>query len=207
MNKVLVAGVDTVVGGNVAVCLARTHAVTGVSLSEAISLKGCDLEKLPGSSLGDVEQLIRRVKPQQVIFCGAGSRTGWESSSQPTDADVQQASNWIRATHQTETHLTLISSGAIFTGPWKIGSAQTISFTSNGYTYSTSDATYASSFAESDVGPSFTGSYNNPRTVVLSAYSDRDTVVDMLSAGASAYVVKGAPIQEIVEAVRAALRV
>ncbi len=128
MNKVLVAGVDTVVGGNVAVCLARTHAVTGVSLSEAISLKGCDLEKLPGSSLGDVEQLIRRVKPQQVIFCGAGSRTGWESSSQPTDADVQQASNWIRATHQTETHLTLISSGAIFTGPWMFHSENSQSF-------------------------------------------------------------------------------
>lgn len=128
MNKVLVAGVDTVVGGNVAVCLARTHVVTGVSLSDAISFNGCDLERLSGSSPDDVEQLIRRVKPQQIIFCGAGSRTGWESSSQPTDADVKQASTWIRATRNTETHLTLISSGAVFTGPWMFHSENSQSF-------------------------------------------------------------------------------
>jgi len=45
--------------------------------------------------------------------------------------------------------------------------ANSIHFTSAGYTYSTNDATYATSFAQSDVGPGLTGLYNNPHTVQL----------------------------------------
>ncbi len=50
-------------------------------------------------------------------------------------------------------------------GAWQ--RANQISFTSNGKTYSTTDATYATSFAESDVGPGYSGQYNNPNTVTL----------------------------------------
>jgi autotransporter-associated beta strand protein len=50
-------------------------------------------------------------------------------------------------------------------GAWQ--KANQITFTSNGYTYLTNDATYATSFAESDVGPSFTAFYNNTHTVTL----------------------------------------
>ncbi|HEU5069971.1 MAG TPA: autotransporter-associated beta strand repeat-containing protein [Verrucomicrobiae bacterium] len=50
-------------------------------------------------------------------------------------------------------------------GVWQ--RANSINFTSGGYTYANTDATFATSFAESDVGPSFTGSYNNPHTVTL----------------------------------------
>ena len=42
--------------------------------------------------------------------------------------------------------------------------------------------------------------------VSLSAYEDRGTVTDMLRAGASAYVVKGAPPDEILDAIRRAAR-
>ena len=38
--------------------------------------------------------------------------------------------------------------------------------------------------------------------VALSAYEERSTVLEMLLAGASGYVVKGAPAVEVVEAVR-----
>jgi Divergent InlB B-repeat domain/PA14 domain len=67
-----------------------------------------------------------------------------------------------------------------YTGDFKVGhaggyyhkngvwtAATNISFTSNGYTYKTNDATYATSYARSDVGPSFTSKYNNPKTIVL----------------------------------------
>jgi len=42
--------------------------------------------------------------------------------------------------------------------------------------------------------------------VTLSAYEDRATVIDMLGAGAVAYLVKGAPPEEILEALRRAAR-
>ena len=128
MNKVLVAGVESVVGGNLAVCLARTQSVTGVSLSEPVSFCGCDIEPPAGSSVDAVRQVIERVKPHRVIFCGAGSRTGWEADGHPEEADVRQAANWMAATRQTETHLTLVSSGALFTGPWMFHSENSQSF-------------------------------------------------------------------------------
>lgn len=51
-------------------------------------------------------------------------------------------------------------------GVWQ--RADSIRFTSNGHTYLTNDETCATGFAQSDVGPSFTASYNNPHTVILS---------------------------------------
>lgn len=128
MSKVLVAGVDTVVGGNLAVCLAKTHVVTGLSLSGDISSGGCDMESLSGCTVDEILQLIQRVKPQQVVYCGVGSRTGWEGSSEPTDSDVNHALNWIQAAFLAQTHLTLVSSGAIFTGPWMFHSENSQSF-------------------------------------------------------------------------------
>jgi dTDP-4-dehydrorhamnose reductase len=134
VSKVLVAGIESVVGGNLAVCLARSQSVTGVPLSEPVSFAGCDIEPPPGDGLDAVRQVIARVKPQRVIFCGAGSRTGWEGggqpegSGQPDEADVRQAADWAAATREAGAHLTLISSGAIFTGPWMFHSENSQSF-------------------------------------------------------------------------------
>lgn len=116
MNKVLIAGVDSVVGGNLAISLSRTHTVMGVSFSQPISLSGCDIELVGNHH--DVTSLMDRVKPQRVIFCGAGSQTGWEGLAEPTESDARLASTWTKAAQQAEAHLTLMSSAAIFTGPW-----------------------------------------------------------------------------------------
>ncbi len=128
MNKVLVAGIESVVGGNLAVCLARTQSVIGVSLSDSVSFSGCEIESLMGSSLDAVRQIIERSRPQRVIYCGAGSHSGWEGSGHPDESDGQQAATWIKATRETETHLTLVSSGAIFTGPWMFHSENSQSY-------------------------------------------------------------------------------
>lgn len=131
MNKVLVAGIESVVGGNLAVCLSRTHVLAGVSLSDPISFCGCDFESLASGSFEAVKQLIERTKPQRIVFCGVGSESPWEGGAQPAKSDVEQASAWIRAASATNTHLTLISSGAVFTGPWMFHSENSQSFCSS----------------------------------------------------------------------------
>lgn len=129
MNKVLVAGLESAVGSNLAVCLARSRSLTGVSLAESVHLDGCDIESPVEPSLDAVRQLFDRVQPQHVIFCGAGARTGWdESGGNPTESDVHLASNWIKAAGEAGAHLTLISSGAVFTGPWMFHSENSQSF-------------------------------------------------------------------------------
>lgn len=128
MNKVLVAGIETVVGGNLAVCLARSQAVAGVSLSEPVSFGGCEILPNPGSSLAEIRETIDRVKPQRIVYCGEGTTTGWEGQSQPDQSSTKLATHWITAAREANTHLTLISSGAIFTGPWMFHSENSQSF-------------------------------------------------------------------------------
>lgn len=130
MNKVLVAGVESVVGANLAVCLARNHAMTGVCLEEPISFGGCELEPPVGRSAGAIEDLIDRVKPDRIVYCGASARTGWESDP-PREEDVQLAATWIQAARAANSHVTLISSSSTFTGPWMFHSESSQSLCSS----------------------------------------------------------------------------
>lgn len=118
MNKVLVAGIDSVVGGNLAACLAHAHSVTGVALSTPVAVSGCEMETLNGVGVDAVRQMIDRVKPQRVVYCGRGSHSAWEDGESPDDSDLRLAETWIEALRQSGTQLTVISSAAIFTGPW-----------------------------------------------------------------------------------------
>lgn len=128
VNKVLVAGIESVVGGNLALCLARNQSLSGISLGESVSLSGCHIETPTEPGLDSIRQVMNRVRPQRVIFCGAGARTGWEGTGIPQDSDVHTAANWIKATREIDAHLTLISSGAVFTGPWMFHSENSQSF-------------------------------------------------------------------------------
>lgn len=131
MSKVLLAGIETVVGGNLAACLARTQSVTGVAFSDSVTIHGCEIESRPASTEDAVKQLIGRVRPQRLIYCGAASHNAWETETPPNLQDVQQASIWINAARQSQVHLTLISSGAVFTGPWMFHAETSQSFCSS----------------------------------------------------------------------------
>ncbi len=118
MDKVLIAGIETVVGGNLAVGLARQAPVTGVALGEPTSIAGINLESHAASSPEAVRQIIQKVRPTRVVLCGNAARSGWDGSIPPGAADLDQASWWSEAVRDSGMQLTLISSDAIFTGPW-----------------------------------------------------------------------------------------
>ena len=118
MDKVLIAGIETVVGGNLAVGLAQRALVTGVSLSEPVHITGINIEARVASNSEAVLQLIERVQPSRVVLCGNASRAGWSGSALPSEGDLAQAAAWSEAARQAGIQLTLISSDAIFTGPW-----------------------------------------------------------------------------------------
>ena len=118
MDKVLVAGIETVVGGNLAAGLAQHSSVTGVALGEPTQIAGINLESQPASSPEVIRHLIQKVRPTRVVLCGNPARSGWDGRVLPGEADLEQASWWSAAVRQSGAQLTLISSGAIFTGPW-----------------------------------------------------------------------------------------
>jgi len=128
VNKVLVAGIESVVGANLACCFARSQPLAGISLSESVDLSVCEVESLNGSGIDAIREVIQRVKPTRIVYCGAGSKTGWEENGQPGAADVRQATDWIQASKEFNAHLTLISSSAVFSGPWMFHSESSQSF-------------------------------------------------------------------------------
>ena len=118
MDKVLIAGIETVVGGNLAAGLAQQSPVTGVTLGEPTQIAGINLESQVASTPEAVQQIIQKVRPTRVVLCGSAARSGWDGSAPPGEADLEQASWWSDAVRESGAQLTLISSDAIFTGPW-----------------------------------------------------------------------------------------
>ena len=118
MDKVLVAGIETVVGGNLAAGLAQQSPITGVALGEPVQIAGIALEPRVACSPEAIQKLVQKLRPQRVVLCGNAARSGWNGGVPPNEVDLEQASWWSAAARQSGAQLTLISSDAIFTGPW-----------------------------------------------------------------------------------------
>lgn len=116
MKTFLIVGVETVVGANLAVSWSTQVRVLGVSASSGINLSGCERTILEQHSAEGIRQCLQQTRATHVIFCGAAARSTWEPSAQSfanTDAEL-----WAAAAAQAELHFTMISSDAVFTGPW-----------------------------------------------------------------------------------------
>ena len=116
MKTFLIVGVETVVGANLAASWSEQARVIGLSAGSGISLPGCERANLEQPSAEGIRQCLQQTRATQVIFCGAAARSTWESAGKSfanTDAEL-----WAAASAQAELHFTMISSDAVFTGPW-----------------------------------------------------------------------------------------
>ena len=116
MKTLLIVGVETVVGANLAACWSETARVFGLSAGPEIEIAGCQTAVCERASADSVRRWIQQVHPQQVIYCGAAARSAWEGSAKTSEDGA--AETWATAAAQNGIHFTLISSDAIFTGPW-----------------------------------------------------------------------------------------
>jgi dTDP-4-dehydrorhamnose reductase len=113
-----VAGINTVVGANLAEALSGKSPVVGVSFKSRVDLPNCEVEAETPRKPASVLELFQRVQPSRVVLCGAGAESSWDDNHRPQPADVLQMKMWIDAAHAAGCQVTLISSDAIFTGPW-----------------------------------------------------------------------------------------
>lgn len=120
MDKVLVAGIDTIVGANLAAWLANRFQVVGLSWSDPISVAGCQTAVCDGNSTEAAHQWIASERPQWVVYCGISSQSTWNipQPALPRPEAVHAAGSWARAAANFDADFTLISSDAVFTGPW-----------------------------------------------------------------------------------------
>lgn len=120
MDTILVAGIDSVVGANFAAVLADRCRVAGLSFSQPVSIENCETAVCPEEDADAVRSWLAAVRPEQIVYCGFAGRSPWQQIVEPISEEraVETARTWAAAARESGTRLTLISSDAVFTGPW-----------------------------------------------------------------------------------------
>ncbi|MEW4489325.1 sugar nucleotide-binding protein [Thalassoglobus sp. JC818] len=130
MNKFLVVGVDTVVGANLALCLSDKYQVATWHPTDKFDIAGCDAMDPDAEPASVIEQS----QPDWIIYCGSESRSAWEANTvdRIDESIVAQAAEWASAAKQSNARFAMVSSDAVFSGPWmfhdeeSIGECQTL---------------------------------------------------------------------------------
>jgi dTDP-4-dehydrorhamnose reductase len=119
VNPILVVGAETVVGANLSIHLADRFDVFAASMAGRLDLAGCKVLPETGAQLSP-ERTLSEVRPQTVVLCGPASRSSWDQAAskaiRPDALDATRA--WAKAAQKVGARTVLISSDAIFTGPW-----------------------------------------------------------------------------------------
>lgn len=117
METMLVVGVETVAGANLAVEFAKTHRVIGLASVPGIRLAGCDVQTLHAHDTATVKSWLQQTRPQRIIFCGQAAQACWDEEAAPA-IDDSAATTWATISAAHNISFTMLSSDAIFTGPW-----------------------------------------------------------------------------------------
>ena len=129
MDAVLVVGVEGVVGANLAAVCSSSQPVIGCS-DLNITTGVCPVETCPQPTVSQARELILRRGVNRVVYCGPTADSCW-SPSRLTASDVARVVTWLDAATQTDVAFTLISSDAVFTGPWMFHAENSQSFCSS----------------------------------------------------------------------------
>lgn len=125
MDKILIAGIDTVVGANLAANLCEQYHVIGLAFRTPIAIANCEISFCGVQSVDSTRQWLASVRPESMIYCGPAARSSWENSASTfSGQDVEAAANWANAAREFHCPLTCISSDAVFTGPWMFHTEQ-----------------------------------------------------------------------------------
>lgn len=116
MKTFLIVGIESVVGANLAASLCGQTRVVGVSAGSNINLPGCERATLERGTADEIHNCLQQTRATHVIFCGSAARSFWEPAGKAFENS--DAVLWTAATAQEKRHFTLISSDAVFTGPW-----------------------------------------------------------------------------------------
>jgi len=120
VDKILVVGIDSVVGANFAAELAQRFQIIAVSLGELLDIAGCEIVLCDTGDTESVRKCVASQRPNGVVFCGPTSQTAWSSpdGSHLQPAGVAAVRPWAAAAAEFGSEFTLVSSDAVFTGPW-----------------------------------------------------------------------------------------
>jgi dTDP-4-dehydrorhamnose reductase len=128
VNTILVVGAESVTGANLAAHLADRYSIIGLSSAD-VRIDGCDIERLVDDEARDASRWLRSARPDWLVYCGPESSSGWdtETAGRLTDGGPSAAGCWAAAAHAAECPFTMVSSDAVFTGPWMFHDEESLS--------------------------------------------------------------------------------
>ena len=116
MKTFLIIGVESVVGANLAASWSGQSRVVGLAAGSDITVPGCERATLERASAEGIRKCLQQTRASHVIFCGSAARSTWEPATK--SFNNSEAESWAAAAAEQSLHFTMISSDAVFTGPW-----------------------------------------------------------------------------------------
>jgi len=134
VQKLLVIGVETVVGSNLALALAESFAVRGLHGAGNVSIEGLSTTRC---DLIDPEELKHEVKqfgPQWIIHCGVLSASAWDLDGKRIVAQHEPQTVKLLAEQADAlgAKLTVVTTDAVFDGP-RMFHEETCATTASGF--------------------------------------------------------------------------
>jgi len=122
--RVLIAGVDGMIGGNLAYWYSRRASVIGLCSHHPVMLPDCQVVHWKDHEPSDLACLIRETRPHRIIHCGPLARGSWDLTHEPNESppvDGRRERAICRAlfdgAKRSDAQLTVLLSDAVFDGP------------------------------------------------------------------------------------------
>lgn len=116
MESLLIVGVDSVIGANVAASLAERYNIATWAAGQRFEISGCTSLNHTDSP----QELITQTQPDWILHCGAAAHSAWDPRTKAAISDemVEDAHEWASLATARGSRFTMISSDAVFTSPW-----------------------------------------------------------------------------------------
>ncbi len=118
MEKLLVIGMDTLAGANLALTLSDRCEMIGVSQQSGFELDSCRILCVAGDEVDELAEIVSAERPRLIVYCGPTSGASWDEA-RPYDAEIEaaRAKAVEQAAVQCGCRMVFLSTDAVFSGP------------------------------------------------------------------------------------------
>ncbi|HEY2760041.1 MAG TPA: sugar nucleotide-binding protein [Pirellulales bacterium] len=117
-NRVLIIGVDTLAGCNLALSWADRCELIGISRDRSFQLEGCRVVPLDAHVTSEIADVAADELPSLIVYCGAAARSSWDWNDEVDfDLESRRAEAICQAARNIGCPLTMVTTDTVFTGP------------------------------------------------------------------------------------------
>lgn len=121
MEKLLVTGIDSILGSNLALALADRFETLGLYQRVPLALPGCRVAAVGWRQLDELDDTIDEFHPNWIIHCGATARGAWDACAEDIVDQTREQLDFVDALVQAAddlgSRLAVMSTDSVFSGP------------------------------------------------------------------------------------------